>query len=424
MNAATIKFAMQGLLSNKLLRVGFWLSSAGVISGLLGYVFQILMGRLLSPSEFALFSALMALNIFFMSPFGALNMLVSRRVSVLKVLAQHHAMRHLYLRTHQALALSGLCFLAIMVIALPYIQNYLKAPDTLPIWIFFMVIVFAAMSVVNNAFFQGLQQFAWLGGAGVVGMLIRIFFSVTLISFGWGTSGAILGVLLSIILVWLAGTAYAHKKLQSDGSANSQKIEPFPISIAFPVLIANIAFAMMTQLDMVLVNYYFDAEQAGMYAAASVLGKAVLYLPGGLVMVMFPMVAEHHASDKGSAHLLLQAAAATLLVCCAAALFYGLLGPWLVQVFYGQKYLAAGKLLGLYGWAILPMALVMVAEHFLIAKGRILFAWLFLAVAPFQLLAIHLWHPSLESVVLVIGIGGGVMVLIGYGMIFRDYLRR
>jgi O-antigen/teichoic acid export membrane protein len=119
----------------------------------------------------------------------------------------------------------------------------------------------------------------------------------------------------------------------------------------------------------------------------------------------------------------LQAVVATLLVCGSAAIFYGLLGPWLVQVFYGQQYAAAGRLLGLYGWAMLPMALVMVAEHFLIAKGRILFAWLFLAVAPLQLLVIHLWHPTLESVILVLGAGGAVMVLLGYGMLLRDYLR-
>jgi O-antigen/teichoic acid export membrane protein len=424
MIALTIKSSMHTLRCNKLLQAGFWLSGAGVVGGVLGYVFQVLMGRLLSPAEFALFSAIMALTVFFMSPLGALNMLVSRRVSILRALAQHHAMRHLYLRTHQALALSGLCFLALMAIALPHIQNYLKAPDTLPIWIFSMVILFGAMTILNNAFFQGQQQFTWLGASGVVGVSIKIIFSVILISLGWGISGAVLGVLLSIILMWLLGTAYTLKKLPSHGTAGPQAVEPFPISIVVPVLIANVAFAIMTQLDMVLVNHYFDAEQAGMYAAASVLGKAVLYLPGGLVMVMFPMVAEQHANDKGSAHLLMQAAGATLLVCGAAALFYGLLGPWLVQVFYGQQYAAAGKLLGLYGWAILPMAMVMVAEHFLIAKGRILFAWLFLAVAPLQLLIIHLWHPNLESVILVLGAGGIVMVVIGYSMLLRDYLRR
>jgi O-antigen/teichoic acid export membrane protein len=423
MIALTIKNSIHTLRCNKLLQAGFWLSGAGVVGGLLGYVFQVLMGRLLSPPEFALFSAIMALTTFFMSPLGAMSMLLSRRVSTLRACSQHHAMRHLYLRSHHFLALSGLGFLAVMVLALPIVQNYLKAPDTLPILIFSMVIVFGAMSVINNAFFQGQQQFFWLGASGVAGVSIKIIFSVTLISLGWGTSGAILGVLLSIILMWLLGTAYTLKKLPNRGTAVSRAMEPFPLSMIVPVLIANVAFAIMTQLDMVLVNHYFDAEQAGMYAAASVLGKAVLYLPGGLVMVMFPMVAEQHAADKGSAHLLLQAAGATLLVCGAAALFYGLFGPWLVQVFYGQQYAAAGKLLGLYGWAILPMAMVMVAEHFLIAKGRILFAWLFLAVAPLQLLTIHLWHPNLESVILVLGAGGIIMVVIGYSMLLRDYLR-
>jgi hypothetical protein len=45
-------------------------------------------------------------------------------------------------------------------------------------------------------------------------------------------------------------------------------------------------------------------------------------------------------------------------------------------------------------------------------------------VAPLQLLTIHLWHPNLESVILVLGAGGTVMLFIGYGMLLRDYLRR
>jgi O-antigen/teichoic acid export membrane protein len=187
------------------------------------------------------------------------------------------------------------------------------------------------------------------------------------------------------------------------------------------VLIASVAFTAMTQLDMVLVNHYFDADQAGQYAAASVLGKAVLYLPGGLVIALYPMVAGRHAARQGSSHLLAQSALAALMVCGAAALLYWLLGPWLVGLLYGAAYAPAGDLLALYGWAVLPMALVMVAEHFLIAQGRVLFAWLFLAIAPLQLLAIHLWHPNLPSVILVVGGGGAVMALVGYGMLLREY---
>ena len=409
---------------SKLLQSSLWLSGVGVVGGILGYVFQILMGRLLTPAEFSLFSALMGLTMFFMSPMGAMSMLVSKRVSMLRVFSRYDVMRHLYLRSHFILAFVGGGFVAVVAIASPIFQGYLKAPDPLPVLIFSIVIVFSALNIITNAFFQGQQQFAWLGGAGLAATLARILFSGVFVSLGWGVSGAIFGVLLSIGLVWLVGTAYTLKKLPSYCLRGPQSLDPFPVRAVIPVLVANIAFAAMTQLDVVLVNYYFDAEEAGLYAAASILGKAVLYLPGGLVMALFPMAAEQHVEKNASPELLVQAAGLTVLVCGAAALFCGQLGPMLVEAFYGPQYSKAGDLLSYYVWAILPMALVMVAEHFLIAKGRVVFAWLFLAVAPFQLLVIYLWHPNLESVILVLGAGGSVMVVIGYGMLFKDYIRQ
>ena len=117
----------------------------------------------------------------------------------------------------------------------------------------------------------------------------------------------------------------------------------------------------------------------------------------------------------------MQSVAVTAVLCGAVALGYWLLGEWLIGFLYGPGYAGAGALLRWYGFAILPMALVMVAEYFLIAKGRVLFAWLFLAMAPMQILAIQLWHDQLWMVMAIMGMSGSALVAIGYGMLWRDY---
>jgi hypothetical protein len=72
---------------------------------------------------------------------------------------------------------------------------------------------------------------------------------------------------------------------------------------------------------------------------------------------------------------------------------------------------------------MLPMALVMVAEYFLIAKGKVMFAYLFMIAAPVEVLAIAYFHDSLLQVVLVLGIGGAAMTLVGYGLLLNTYRR-
>ena len=69
------------------------------------------------------------------------------------------------------------------------------------------------------------------------------------------------------------------------------------------------------------------------------------------------------------------------------------------------------------------MGLVLVAERFLIAKGRVLFAYLFMAVAPLQLVAIYLYHDSLRTIVVVMGASGLLLALLGYSLMWRLYRR-
>lgn len=424
MTADTIYKPLGKSSSQKLLRSGFLMSSFGVLGGLLGYIFQILMGRMLSAKEFALFGALMGMATFVLSPLSAIVMIVTKRVSVYLVNNHHYELLVYYKKINILMIKYLTAFFVISSLLFTEFQKFLKLSEVFPFVFLIFFILFAVLQSINNAFFQGKKQFYLLGGIAVSGLVIKICASIFLIFIGYGLDGAFTGTLLSMLSVWLLGKKYivegsAHVKSSALDIANKS----IDLKIILPVLLANIAFVMMTQLDMVLVNFYFDSDLAGEYAAASVLGKAVLYLPGGLVTVLFPMVVERHAKSKASAHLLMLAVFATLAACGLAAVFYWFLGPTLVDFFYGGKYMLAGKYLSLYGFAILPMALVMVAEHFLIAKGRVLFAWIFLIVAPLQLLAIHFYHQDIESIIYIIAAGGVLMCIIGYGMLFGDYLR-
>ncbi len=406
-----------------LLKGGMVMTVANVMTGVLGYAYQVVMGRMLSPKEFALFSAVMALGMFVSAPLGALFMVISRRVAATLAQERLGEAKLLYWKTHRFLFYTGLALLVMLVLFASELQQYLKSPSPVVIWLFGVSVVFGALTQINNAFLQGAGRFFTLGGFGFAGVLVKLALSAALIAGGMGIVGALGGVLISALLVWMAGARVITATLGAQVSSAPTQIEPFDFRSVVPVLVANTAFIGMTQLDMVLVNYYFSSEQAGQYAAASVLGKAVLYLPGGIVYALFPMVAARHAKRESSLHLLGQSVAATFVMCALASLVYWVCGPWLVHLFYGDAYVGAGHLLQWYGLAVLPMALVMVAEYFLIAQGKTLFAWIFLAIAPVQLMAIHFWHDEIWMVLTAIGSCGAAMLVIGYGLMWRGYRR-
>jgi O-antigen/teichoic acid export membrane protein len=416
---------MRQLRYQNLARASAWLFIGSIATGILGYVFQVTMGRMLTSEEYGLFNAMIALLVLLSTPLTTLMMVVARKVSEYRARQDAGSITHFYYFINIRTVIVGVLILCAYLFFASQIQFFLKVPSLILVYLLGALLLLTFLPVINNAFLQGLQSFIWISASGTLGALLKIFLAATLVWLGFGVAGALGGTILAVLAGWLITYVALHRRLMA-GRGLPFLAEHLSIKPALPVLAANVAFTVMTQLDIVLVNYYFPAHEAGLYSAASILGKGVMYLGGGITTALFPMVAENYARDKSSAGLLLQAAGLTTLLCGIGAVFYFLFGEMIIALLYGESYDGAGNILKYYGFAIFPMALVMVAEHFLIAKRRILFAYLSLLIAPLQLTAIYFYHDTLQMVVAVVGGGGLLLALIGYGVlwqIFRKELR-
>ena len=408
------------LFLGKLARASSWLFVGGVAGGILGYLFQIIMGRMLSVSEYGIFSALMAMIVVIRAPMTTLSMIISRRVSTYRSEQDNGKLGYLFYWINRKLLLIAVVLIVLVVFNIKPLQNFLLIEKSAHLYLLLIILLIAFPQAVNNAYLQGLQYFKWLSVVGVLATLLKIIITVILIYFGLGVAGALGGVIFSTFIILILTYVVLRPSL-SKNNASISNTTHLLFKSAMPVLLANVAFAVMTQIDMVLVKYYFSEQEVGIYAAASILGKAVMYLPGGIAMALFPMVAENHASGKSSAHLMFQAVGVTALLSLTGALFYYFFADSIIVLLYGNDYKEAANVLKYFGFAILPMALIMVAEHFLIAMGRVLFAYLFMVVAPLQLIAIYYYHDTLLDIVAVLSISGIILVVSGYGLLWRTF---
>ncbi len=411
---------MVGLFNAKLAAASAWLFVGGMLGGLLGYVFQVLMGRMLSPQEFSLFTAAMAIFTVSSAPQGALIMIISRRVSEYKFYNDSENISHFYWWIWTRVVVFGLAIGFITISIGPRVKSFLNAPTIDIVYLLGSLVFLASFSSINSAFFMGLQRFSWMSFNSTLGALLKILFSVMLVWLGYGVVGALTGTILAVIVVGLCGYLPLRRYLVNNRT-KSFKSDHLSIRPAVPVLIANIAFAAMTQLDIVVVNFYFSAHEAGIYAAASILGKAVLYISGGVSLSLFPMAVESHVSGQKNWQLLTQSVIMTSILSGLGALFYFFFGENIVVLFFSSNYRESGEILKLYGFAIFPMSIAMVAEHFLIAQGRVLFAYLFLIVAPLQLIAFGFNHDNIHSILYIMGAGGSTLALLGSGLLWREY---
>lgn len=410
------------------MRVGKLASASALLfigtlaSGILGYLYQIIMGRMLGPADYALLTTVLALYAIFTTPLGALMMLISRKVSEYNANARLDYLVHFFYSINVKIFVLGFFVVGIVLFFADQIQVYLKVDNLNLIYVMGVLIFLSIFPTINNAFLQGLQKFKWFSFLGALGVFLKICFSTLFVWLDFGVAGAIIGIIFSCGLVMTIGYFVLTHPLFKKGRGSSPKSH-FENMAILPVLIANFSFVLMTQFDMVLVNYYFNSYEAGLYAAASVLGKAVMYLPSGIALALFPMVAENQAKNLSSSHLLVQAVLLTTMLCLMGALFYFICGDFLIFLFYGEGYQGAGNILKYFSMAMFPMALVMVAEYFLIARGVVLFSYLFALMAPLQLIAIHFFHETLLSVVFVMAASSTILVIAGYGSMWKIFRR-
>lgn len=402
---------------------GFLLSFLNIAAGVFGYVYQIMMGAMMPQKDFASFASMMAACALFTAPFGALTLLISRSVSNLVVNQKEKNLRNYYFSFAIDIALWASIFLIMMYCFLDLFESIFKVQSHITSLIFSAYIVTCSFIALNLGFFQGLKRFWILGGSGVINVALKLLISVLFVLGGVYLNGAFSGVLFSALATVMLGVIFLNFLLPKGKRFLKVKISYFKSKEYLPIIVASTTFTVMAQSDLIMVNWFYSGELVGSYAAASTLGKAVLYLPNGIAMALFPVIAEEHLKNNSGAKHFIHASVATLLFSIIAGACYFVFSGEIIHLFFGNKYPESPEILKWYGFSMVPLTMVLVAEQYLMAKGRALFAWLFMLSAPIQLVAIYFFHGDIINILIIIGITGLALTIIGYTYIYEKYVK-
>lgn len=360
------------------------MTAANVGAGTLGYAFQILMGRMLDVTEFALLTSLFASGMVLSAPFSAMLMIVSRRVAITSACGDAAGLKRIAIHAFLSFGILVAAILMLGHLMSVQIATWLNLPSPLYALCLVAIPCFTALITITNGFLQGLQKFFFISAVSVSAVLVKIVVALALISIGMGVIGAVGGLFFSNVFIVVAGIFWVSKatKLVSANLAATVTDPIVPKTPIISVILSNIAVIGVCQGDVILVNNFLFPEQAGFYAAAAVLGKAALYLPAGVAFVLYPLVASNDVKKQSSNNYLYLSILLALAGCLGISITYFFIGYRLIEFFYGPAYTSAGEILCWYGFAFMPVSLVVVLENFMIARGKVVFGWVLLIIGP------------------------------------------
>jgi O-antigen/teichoic acid export membrane protein len=140
---------------------------------------------------------------------------------------------------------------------------------------------------------------------------------------------------------------------------------------SWPMLLTGIAVAVHLKIDQVILGRFYDDATVGWYAVAVRLAEAVHVLPLAMIISYFPILVSDRSKESGDYKMRLQRfydAMVWIGIVSSAAL--SAFAPTLVDVLYGDRFSAAGKVLQIYAWSLLPVCITMATSRWYIAEHQ------------------------------------------------------
>ena len=316
------------------LKSAFVVAIATLLSGLTAYLLSIASARVLSPSDFGAFNTILSLCLVGNSLALAIQVHVAREIVDCKSegLNLEQVRKNLRVLVFQVAAVTA----AIVILSSPLLARIFR--------IDFWTLVFGLLSLVpvilgfaNIGLSQGSENHSQLasnivlnvGGRAVVGTIILIEFG-TLFS---ASFGILLGSLFGALLSSHFTKFYPLLNKQTSKDWN----------LFWKSWVALGALFFLINVDVLVARYLLSPDESGAYSAGSVLSRVAFFIPGAVLIVLFPRF-----NSKTKRNYLKITFALTLAIGLAVSLSTYLFRDLVISVLGGLKYVSIKDLLWLF----------------------------------------------------------------------------
>lgn len=338
-----------------------------IISNILAYVFHIYVGRSLGPAEYGVFGVLMALLTIISLPAGAISSSSTKYIAKYNIQKKQGQIgllrRNLSVKI---ITYSLIVFLVIILFSKP-IANYLNIESQISVVLVGLASIFALMLPINRGVLQGMKKFKAYSVNTILESIIRLVLVLLFIYAGLKADGAILAYGLAYFFAFLL--IFPLTKEVHPDNKNEKLASPNFLKFAILVLIVSLIIQGIINIPTIFIKHYLTAEFTGLWTAALTLARISLFVVGGIILVMFPEVAEtSHPKDKIA--IFKKALIMTLVASVGVAIVFWIAPQPFIQILYGSEFLGAVPILKWMSVAMIGVATLQLSLNYWLAGKK------------------------------------------------------
>jgi len=369
--------------------------------GLLNYVYQILMGRMLGPDEYGVLCALLSILYIVSVPAQTLQVTATRTTAFLVEQGGRDSIGLAVRRMTKWAGLLALVGLGLSLVCSRGLAGFLRTKSVTPAIMLGIAASCQLLVPPFNGALQGCQWFGRLAIAQIGGFVAKLLVAAGLVILGLGVNGAIAGIALGSMCTLGLALWFLRDVVARHGTA--QELPATPVYSVLAFLTVGL-LTLLYNTDVILAKRFLTAEQAGQYSAATTLAKALFFAAAASGGVLFPKLSQDRrgATDIRNRAMLKSTLAIAIIMSGAGALILNLFGRFLVTSMFGSQYGEAGGIVGLCAvtFALFTAVYVLAYYHLALARRGVL-AILTTGLA-LQVIGIAMAHGSARGIVLVV----------------------
>ena len=387
------------------------------LANFFAYLFHLVIGRILGTEKFAEVSSIISFLGLVSVTYTSLGLAIVKFAST----NTNKQNRIFYYWARNRSIFLGLAFGVVILFLSPLFSNFLRV-DVLSVTLTAPIVFFSLIGFLNRSFLQGLLKFKEQVITLNVELVVRLISALVLVFLGFSVFGAIGGILISVIVGWLATFPFLPKYLRGKKLANFKNQKDI-IFYGIPVLIQAAAMTSFISTDVILVKHYFAPHSAGLYAAAANLAKIIFFGTGPVGAVMFPIIARKFARKEGYKRVLFYSFMITSVIAFGVLAIYFIFPKFAIEILYGDEFIGAAPLIGLFGLSMSVFTLSGLLGSFFFSIGRTKTVIFLATASAMQVVGILFFHDSLDSVIKV-SVFCAIFLLVAYLSYFIYGIRR
>jgi len=277
-----------------------WVFGSSIITLILAFPINIIIGRLLGAEGLGLYAMTMVIYGIAMLFFG-----FGINAAVVKFVAEHKGDRDKLnqvitngLLNSFILGFFGIIILYSLSSNIANIFNMQELEGLIKLISF--VIPFAIINQLNLGVLNGLRIMRSYSMVIITQSVLMLVSVILLIYLGFGIKGAILGVLFSVFFAFLLSLFFAKKFFNFDFNnymENTKKL----LTFGFPLLSANILNLTNARIDVLLLGYFLTEREIGVYAIATMFLQLMLMIPMAIQKITYPAISYYYGKKNHNA---------------------------------------------------------------------------------------------------------------------------